>query len=72
MKMTARALLALVTAGLAAGSLVSGCSELPYNEEVRQKCATVPADQKQSCEDAEYKRLYEIERYRNRRIGGDG
>ncbi|HTY70086.1 MAG TPA: hypothetical protein VMH36_25750 [Alphaproteobacteria bacterium] len=70
MKTTARAL--LTVAGLAAGSLVSGCSDLPYNEEVRQKCANVPADQKQSCEDAEYKRLYEIERYRNRRIGGDG
>jgi len=63
-----RLLLATITAAV----LLAGCSELPYNEEVRQKCANVPADQKQSCEDAEYKRLYEIERYRNRRIGGDG
>jgi hypothetical protein len=61
-------LLATATAAV----LLAACSDLPYNEEVRQKCANVPADQKQSCEDAEYKRLYEIERYRNRRIGGDG
>jgi len=53
-------------------ALLAGCNELPYNEQVHQKCANVPVDQKQACEDAEYQRLYEIERYRNRPIGDRG
>lgn len=72
MKTSCTALLVLVAAGVTAGSILAGCSDLPYNEEVRQKCANVPEPQKQSCEDAEYQRLYEIENYRNRPIGDRG
>jgi hypothetical protein len=50
------------------GSLLAGCSELPVNEQVRQHCANVPAAERQSCEDAEYARIYAQERYQNRRI----
>ncbi len=72
MKMSGTALLALVTAGVTAGSFLAGCNNLPLVEQVHQACANVPASQKSSCEDAEYERLYNIEKYRNRRIGGDG
>jgi hypothetical protein len=58
------ALLAL----MAAGSVLAACSDLPVNEQVRQRCANVPADQRQACEDAEYQRLYAIEKAQNRRI----
>jgi len=64
MTMSRLALLAL----MAAGPLFAGCSDLPVNEQVRQHCATVPAAERQSCEDAEYARIYAQERYQNRRI----
>ena len=59
-----RALLAVA----AAGSVLCACTDLPVNDQVQQHCAKVPADQKQSCEDAEYARIYAQERYQNRRI----
>jgi len=53
---------------MAAGWLLAACGDLPVNEQVRQHCANVPADQRQSCEDTEYARIYAQERYQNRRI----
>ncbi len=53
---------------MAAGTLLAGCENLPLVQQVHQACANVPEPQKQSCEDAEYQRLYEIEKQRNRRI----
>ena len=69
MKMSRSVLLALATAGVTAGVLLAGCDN-EFTRGVHQKCANAP--DVPACEQAEYQRLYDIEKYRNRRIGGDG
>ena len=65
MKIGRMAVLALMAAGVTAGSLVAGC-ENDFTQGVHQKCANAP-DVK-ACEDAEYQRLYAIEKAQNKRI----
>jgi hypothetical protein len=63
--MSCTALLALMTAGVTLGPLVAGCDN-DFTRGVQQKCANAP-DVK-ACEDAEYQRLYAIEKAQNKRI----
>ncbi len=58
----------LLLGAATATALLAGCENLPMVRQVREHCANVPEPERQACEDAEYARLYAIERYRNRRI----
>ena len=65
MKLSRSALLAVTTAGLAGGWLLAGCDN-EFTRGVHQKCANAP--DVPACEQAEYDRLYAIEKAQNKRI----